>query len=388
MGVHSSGPADLAEFRLVRALRTGQAGAFPTLWNAQVGAIWSVIRALCAEDREAIGWTTSFRVELSERAGEMGTAEPVSVQVGLALYRHLREGFAGIAPLPAAPIPPTEAGLRQIPPQARLLYLVDLFFDVPVDPLERLAGQPVRRLLDDVHRLMEPSADTDARLYVHAALMRPAPMEVLFLPPGVEPPPPRPRWWIAVVAGGLILVLGALPWIRAWTSRPDEDDLVARHRAALEDAPLRGDDPAAMGRELARRDVPAVLSEVPDLSGVGLSLFGARLLEGPETAVVLTYVGERTLWTLQHLDTPPALDGATVAVLPEARGGLEARRVGGEGGAVLVAWTENSTTWVLTADAPPGEVLARAAAIRETRAHPSIPFLGTPTTPPTGTDPE
>jgi hypothetical protein len=388
MGVHSSGPADLAEFRLVRALRSGQAGAFPTLWNAQVGAIWSVIRALTADDREAVGWTTSFRVELSERAPEMGTSEPMPVQVGLALFRHLKDGFPGVAPLPDGPIPPTEAGLRQIPPQARLLYLVDLFFDVPVDPLERLAGQPVRRLLDTVHRLMEPSADTDARLYVHAALMRPAPMDVLFLPPGLGPPPPRPRWWIPVVAGGLVLALAAVPWIQAWVERPDEADLVARHRAALEDAPLRGDDPAAMGRELARRDVPAVLTEVPDLSGVGLTLFGASLSVGAETAVILTYVGERTLWTLQHLDTPPVLEGPTIAVLPAERGGLEARRVGGEGGAVVVAWTEGATTWVLIADAPPGEVLARAAAIRETRAHPSIPFLGDTPVAPKGADPE
>ena len=102
----------------------------------------------------------------------------------------------------------------------------------------------------------------------------------------------------------------------------------------------------------------------------------------------LTYVGDRTLWTLQPLDTPPVLEGPTIAVLPAERGGLEARRVGGEGGAVVVAWTEGATTWVLIADAPPGEVLARAAAIRETRAHPSIPFLGDTPVAPKGADPE
>lgn len=293
-------PADLAEFRLVRALQTSQPGAFPTLWNAQAGAVWSVIRALCRHDADAIGWATTFRVELAERASALGTGDPVAAQVGLHLYAHLRAGFPGTAPLPPPPVPATEAGARQIPEAARLLYLVDLFFDVPIDALERLAGREARHTLDAVHRLLEPRDDTDARLYVHAALMRSAPAAALILPPGAEPAPPKPRWWLAVLAGVVAIGVASTPWIRAWQERPDLARLGALHAQALRDAPLRGGDPRALGQELTRRDVPWQLAEVPDLSPFGLTLLGARIVTGTEGGSVLIYQAGARVWTLQH----------------------------------------------------------------------------------------
>lgn len=369
-----SAPADLAEVRLLRALRGGQPGAFPTLWNAQAGAIWSVIRALCSTDVEAIGWSTTFRVDLGERALEFGTGDTVASQVGLALYAHLKPGFAEEAPLPPAPIPATEEGARRIPQAARLLYLVDLFFDVPVAPLERLAGKGARRTLDAVHRLLEPTDDTDARLYVHAALMRPAPIDVLILPPGAEEEPPK-RWWIAGVAGAVVLLAASVPFALPWFERPDLAELAVRHEAALEDAPLRGDDPAALGLELSRRGVPSRLADVPNLADLGMSLLGARIVPGAESAIVLTYQGGADLWTLQHLLVAPAIEGPAVAALTTPEGTLEAWS---STGATLVPWPEGDGTWVLSADAPPDRVLAQAARIRTIRATISIPFLGDP----------
>ncbi len=378
-------PADLAEFRLVRALQTGQPGAFPTLWNAQAGAVWSVIRALCATDAEAIGWATTFRVELAERASSLGTGEPVAAQVGLLLYTHLRAGFPGTAALPDGPLPATEAGARQLPEAARLVYLVDLFFDVPMASLERLAGKGTRATLDAVHRLMEPADDTDARLYVHAALMRPAPAAALILPPGAEPPPPRSRWWIWGIVGAVVLGVASTPWIRAWLERPDLARLGTLHQEALLDAPLRGSDPRELGLELTRRNVPWQLAEVPDLSPFGLTLLGARVVPGTEGGTVLIYQAGPRLWTLQHWLSPPTLDGPVIATLPAASGLLEARRAAPEGaadggsgrpGAVVVAWEEVGATWVLAADAPPDTVLDLAARFRESRAATPIPFLG------------
>jgi hypothetical protein len=380
-------PADLAEFRLVRALQTAQPGAFPTLWNAQAGAIWSVIRALCATDTEAVGWATTFRVELAERASSLGTGDTVAAQVGLHLYTHLRGGFPGTAALPEPPIPPTEAGARQIPEAARLLYLVDLFFDVPFLALERVAGKQTRATLDAVHRLMEPRDDTDARLYVHAALMRPAPAAALILPPGAEPPPPRSRWWIWGVVGVGILGFASTPWIRAWMDRPDIARLAALHRDALEEAPLRGSEPRELGLELTRREVPWQLAEVPDLAPFGMTLLGARIVAGSAGGTVLIYQGGARLWTLQHWLSAPALDGPVVATLQAASGPLEARRAPAPGGAptaalepdpVVVAWEEVGATWVLLADAPPEVVLDLAARFRESRAATPIPFLGEP----------
>lgn len=386
------GPADLAEFRLVQALRAGRPGAFPTLWNAQAGAIWSVVRALCETDAEAVGWATTFRVELGERAGEFGAGEPVAAQVGVALYQHLKEGFARTAPLPEAPVPATEEGVRRVPEAARLLYLVDLFFDVPVEALERHAGKGARRTLEAVHALIDPSApvaepnatwgpdqEEDARLYVHAALMKSAPVDVLLLPPGAAPEPPRPKWWLLVVALALVVGLASLPSVLAWFDRPDLAELGTRHAVALEDAPLRGSDPVAMGIELARRGLPALLTEVPDLSAADLTLLGARVLDGPEPSIVLTYHGDTSLWTLQHLKVAPELDGVPAASRDTPQGRLDAYPAwpGTTGVAtMLVPWKEGGTTWVLSADAPPDTVLERAARIRDVRATPDVPFLG------------
>lgn len=375
-------PADLAEFRLVRALQTSQPGAFPTLWNAQAGAIWSVIRALCATDIEAIGWATTFRVELADRASSLGTDAPVAAQIGLLLYSHLRSGFPRTAPLPEQPVPPTEAGARQIPEEARLLYLVDLFFDVPFPALERTAGKQARATLDAVHRLIEPmdteeNFDGDGRLLVHASLMRPAPAAALILPPGAEPPPPRSRWWIWGVVGVAVVGFASTPWIRAWQDRPDLARLAALHREALSDAPLRGSEPRELGQELTRREVPWQLAEVPDLSPFGMTLLGARIVPGSAGGTVLIYQGGAHLWTLQHWSSPPTLDGPVVATLETASGTLEARRAAApaDGDAVVVAWVEVGATWVLVADAPPEGVLDIAERFRKSRVVTPIPFL-------------
>jgi hypothetical protein len=391
-----SAPADLAEFRLLRALRAGQPGAFPTLWNAQAGAVWSVIRALANTDAEALGWATSFRVDLAERVVDFGTGDPVAAQVGGALYAHLHEGFAvgpaggGVgAPLPPGPLPPTEEGARRIPPAARLLYLVDLFFDVPIGAVEPLAGREARHTLDAVRRLIEPGDDTDARLYVHTALMRPAPADALILPPGAEPPPPKPRWWLWALGGAGALLLLSAPWIEGWIGRPDLKQLAALHAEALEDAPLREGDPAQLGILLSRRGVPALLTDVPDLSAAGFTLLGARIEPGAEPTIVLIYQLRGTIWTLQHLGVAPDVSGPVLALrtgkgpAPDAPGWtLEARQAPG---AVVVVWDEASTSWALAADAPPEDVLAAAARIRENRALSSVPFLGTaPALPPGG----
>jgi hypothetical protein len=46
--------------------------------------------------------------------------------------------------------------------------------------------------------------------------------------------------------------------------------------------------------------------------------------------------------------------------------------------AVFVAWREGGTSWVLSADAPPDDVLYVAARIRQARAILRVPFLGDP----------
>lgn len=360
--------ADLAEYRLLRALKAGQPGAFPSLWNAQAGAVWSVVRALCATDREAVGWVVTFRVELAENLGGIDPGGPVGAQIGAALYRHLHGAFDRDAALPEGPLPADEEGLRRVPEHPRLLYLVDLFFDLGAGDLKALAGRDAPATLERVRKLFEPRDDTDARDAVHAALLRAAPAEALILPPGEEPEPPKFRFWPWIVGGAaLLLVTGVLLWGRVGAA--DWDDLAGISEAAMASRPILGGSPPELGQALVREGVPAVLAEAPDLSAVGLTLLGAYVRERGQPVIVLLYHGREGTWTLQHHLAGPSPEGPVLA----GGDGLDARDAGG---LPAVAWTEAGTTWALLADAPPERVLDVAARIRETRRGAGVPFLG------------
>ncbi len=200
-------PLDLAEFRLVRALRAREGeGPFTQLWNAQAGHLWSVVRGVVRSDAEALGWLASFRIDLAEEAASFNLEEALGAQVGRALYRHLRDGLPPGSQLPASRLPPTPEGVAVLPPRVRLGYLVDIFFDwTPPDPAVRTA-----------YRLLEPAADTNARLVVYAACLRSPPVEALIFPPGLPPRPPAPpakrRISLLIAAAGGALILAVLAW--------------------------------------------------------------------------------------------------------------------------------------------------------------------------------
>jgi len=357
-----SSPADLSAFRLVRALRAGQPGAFPSLWNAHVGSVWSVVRALVDSDGEALGWVTTFRVDLASRVETFAADRSLAPQVGLSLYRHLAVGLPPPGPVPVGPVPSSEEGLRRVPPGARLLYLLDLFFDVPESALCEAAGEDVRPVLRAVARLMEPAADTDARLFTQAALLRTPPASALFLPPGNEAPPLRPRWgWFA---GGftLVLVLAFSPWVRNLLFPTSWAQLVALHAATLGAGELHLEsDPDLLASRLVGTDLPSRLSDVPALGGVGLELMGGRVVYEPDPAAVMVYRTDSAFWTLQHHLRPVPEGGEVVA----SAGGLEVRA---HDGVSAVGWAEGDALWVLASAAPPAEVLHVAGAIREIRA--------------------
>jgi hypothetical protein len=358
--------ADLSEYRLVRALRAGQPGAFPSLWNAHVGSIWSVVRALVGSDAEALGWVTTFRVDLASRVAAFDPELSLPAQVGAALHAHLAAAFPTVAPLPEGPLAPTEDGLRAVPVGARLLYLLDLFFDVPEDVLVRGADPEARPVLHAVMRLLEPSGDTDARLFTHATLLRTPPLGALFLPPGNEPPAARPRWAWFAVGFTLVLVLASSGWVRELLFPTSWAQLAALHAATLGARELLLEtDPDLLAPRLTATDLPSRLADVPDLEKAGLELMGGRVVHEPDAAVVLVYRSGSAFWTLQHHLRPLPEGGTVVAHLETPTGGLDAR----EGGdAAVVGWVEGDALWVLASAAPPEVVLSTAAAIREMRA--------------------
>lgn len=319
---------DLAEFRLLRALRAGTGAAFTQLWNAQAGAAWSVFRALVAEDSEALGWMGSFRVDLQERITAFRADEGVSPQVGRALYEHALASFSETGPLPTHTLSQDELGVRQLPACTRLGYLVDLFFDwTPPDPTVRAA-----------YRLLEPSADTDARLLVHTALLRNPPGEALILPPGVtlppESPPAPPRLLLALGAGaGLLVVLAFLGW-SAWQP-PDpiqlHDEALSASGGVLVDA-----NPDRLATRLREAGAPEGLAECPVLERESLRLVGGRYDGG---VVVCLYSGLGADWTLQHR-AGGALPGTDAArgLPPSADHGL-----------VFASWRDLAGVWTLAA---------------------------------------
>lgn len=365
---------DLSEYRLARAVQTGQVGAFPTFWNAQAGKLWSVARAMSASDADALGWMTSFRVELERLSPGLDPSAPLGPQVGVALCRHLEASFVDRSPLPAGDLPATEESLRRIPDRARLLYLLTLFFDVPEASLADVAGADAPGLIRAVMARLEPVADTDAHLATHLSLLRTPPAGALFLPPGSEPAPKPSRlgWWAAGVA--LLLAFIVSPVGRDLYHRTSWGDLEAMHTQTLTGPGLVLEgDPAALAGRLAGEGVPSGLAVVPPLTDAGLTLVGARVVEGIPPGVVFVYSSPDALWTLQHHDLGLPSGGTVLATRTTPDGELQAVE-GKEGPSV--AWADGRTLWVLSAAVPPDTLLAYAERIRAARPPPSIPWPG------------
>ena len=343
---------DLAEFRLLRALRSGTGAAFTQLWNAQAGAAWSVFRALVDADSEALGWMGSFRVDLQERTASFRADEGVAPQVGRALYEHALASFSDTGPLPTHTLSQDELGVRQLPACTRLGYLVDLFFDwTPPDPTVRAA-----------YRLLEPSADTDARLLVHTALLRNPPGDALILPPGVTLPPERPpappRLRLALAGGAALLaILGFAGW-SAWRPpdpvRLHDDALSASGGVLVEGNPLR------LAARLQEAGAPPPLAECPLLSRESLRLVGGRYDAG---VVVCLYFGLGADWTLQHR-SGGALPGADAA---------EGRSEGGDDGVAFAGWRDPTGVWTLAARVNPDTMSMISRLVIEDRSSPAAP---------------
>jgi hypothetical protein len=332
-----SQPLDLAEFRLLRALKSGLGGAaFLQLWNAQAGATWSVFRALVDRDADAVGWMASFRLDLHERAVRLRADQPLAPQVGEALYEHALASFAGGGPLPSGPLTPDENGVRALPASTRLAYLVDLFFDwTAPDPRLR-----------DAYRLLEPAEDTDARLLVHTALMRTAPAETLLFPPGSEPisvhvgPRKGSRFRLFSLLVGL---LGGAAIAAAWVVRAPVP--LRLHQRALA-RPVAAPD-ATCVTEL--QGLPERLQACVDLHGIGLTRVGSGVDEG---TAVLVYDNEEVTFSLQH-----RMGG--LAGVPER----EPTRPTRVGEVSWVSWREGATSYTLAARTAPDRVLGTAMAI-------------------------
>ncbi len=353
-------PTRLAEARVIRDLRAGAAGAFLTVWNGLAPDVWSVLVGVFDDDATALGWATTFRLDLATRVSSFSLDQPLSVQVGRALVTHLAAGLdPAPRPLPSAPGSTPDETLISLPPLARLRYLADLFFHVELDG----SGADDIALL----RLMEPGQHTDARRTAQSLLQRLPPQDVLLYPPGAAPTPrqhlyQRPLVAAGVLAFGLLVLLGIglRPHTVDWTTS------VARHARFTEtpgpDSALTlGANPDDVSLTLIRAGARVTLVEIPDLGPEGLRLLGGADVDagGDDEAVVAVYVRDAgadvTFWTLTH----------TRADLPEdasSGGAIATHDVAGHN---VAGWSEAGGSWILTG-APDAAVLATQ--IRDRRA--------------------
>lgn len=312
------------------------------------------------DEATAIGWATTFRLDLATRVSAFSLDHPLSVQVGLALIAHVA---AGLEPGPGAL--PTDRGstpdetLSSLPPLARLRYLADLFFHVELDG----SGADDVALL----RLMEPGQHTDARRTAQSLLQRLPPQDVLLYPPGAAPPARRHFYQRPLVAAGilafcLLVLLGISlrPNTVAWSTS------VERHARFTEtsgpDSALSlGSNPDDVSLTLIRAGARVTLVEIPDLGAEGLRLIGAADVDAgtDDEAVIAVYVRDAgpdvTFWTLTHTraDLP---DDAT------SGGAIATHDVGGHD---VAGWGEAGGSWVLVG-AP--DVAVLATQIRDRRA--------------------
>jgi hypothetical protein len=322
----SAAIADLGAVRLIRAVRARRAGAFAALWVDQAPAVWSVLRLLCPDERAALGWMASFRMDLAELAVAFVATDPLGPQVGAALRDHLGDALPQHGPPGTSE---AELAVLALPPTARLAWLLDLFFDLAAPGPEAAA---VRARLD-------PLDQTGARIRSRVLLGRDPPAEAVDVAPGVVVVPP-PRWISVLRALTIAAALAAVgvPVAGWWLGRPTPSS--ALHAESLSGAFTLDSDPAALSLALSRRGVRSQLTECPDLSVAGLGLVGARVVDDGAVVFVHRDAAGNT-WTLAHS-------------LTEVRA---------EPGSVV--WAENGTWWSLTGVAE--SVAAAAEKLREAR---------------------
>ncbi len=324
--------------------------------------VWSVLVGVFDEEPVAIGWATTFRLDLAERVSAFTLDQPLSVQVGRVLLDHVRPGLdpgADELPPTSACLTPDET-LRSLPASLRLRYLVDLFFHVSEHGPADVA----------VLRLMEPGLHTDARRTAQSLLQRFPPDEVLLHPPGVVPPPRPSRLltYLTVSAGMLVATLTVAALVLAILGRPrhlDWASAAGRH-VGLVSAPrdvahgvFVGFDPSVLSLALIRGGARVTLVDLPDLAPEHLTLLAATdLAPGTDdetvTAIYATATGADLL-TLQH----------TLAQLPSDATAPDGRVADHHVDSVdLAGWTEAGGAWVLAGSNDAGDL---ATHIRDRR---------------------
>ena len=151
MAEPAPGPAiSLSEARLVQRLRSGEPAALRELWTRWQGPVWAVCRAM-ADDRAAgVQLLARLDAELGAQSRSWQEDRPLCCAVAAWLLTSLKRELqlpdpAGIhSPLPGAVQRVDQQSAQQrlsaLPPETRLVYLVDLMFRCPASLTAELTG--------------------------------------------------------------------------------------------------------------------------------------------------------------------------------------------------------------------------------------------------------
>lgn len=151
MAEPAPGPAiSLSEARLVQRLRRGEPAALQELWARWRGPVWAVCRSMSADRASGVQLLAGLYAELGAQARAWQEDQPLCCAVAAWVLTGVKRELqlpdpTGIhAPLPDAAQrvdrPTAQRRLASLPPEIRLVYLVDLMFRCPASLTAELTG--------------------------------------------------------------------------------------------------------------------------------------------------------------------------------------------------------------------------------------------------------
>lgn len=146
----AAAPLSLVEARLVQGVRRADPGALQEVWDTWKHAAWSVCRAMAPDAEAARLLLVAVYREFPRQARTFTTEHPLCCQVGALVHLVLAAELDLPELSEVQPEPPVQPRapegdelarrLAALPPELRLVYLLDLFFHCPSAETSSLTG--------------------------------------------------------------------------------------------------------------------------------------------------------------------------------------------------------------------------------------------------------
>lgn len=145
-----AGPVPIEDARLISRLRAADRGALDELWVSWRAPTWAVCRGMGGEPERARALFDDIQAQLPGAVRGWSLESPVCCQLSRLVWRRLEARLelprpAGIeASVPARTATPSRdevaRRLSRVPPELRVIYLLDVFYRCPARTLAALSG--------------------------------------------------------------------------------------------------------------------------------------------------------------------------------------------------------------------------------------------------------